>query len=41
MAIYASKTIKKEEDLDLDEELDSLLQPAAGHDRVYAVPRSY
>lgn len=30
MALYASKTVKKEEELDLEEDLDFLLKPAAG-----------
>jgi hypothetical protein len=37
---FLSKTLKgTSDDLDLDEELDSLLQPDEGFTRVYAVPR--
>ena len=42
LAPYESKVGKTGmEDIDLDEDLDALIQPEDGYQRVYAVPRSF
>jgi len=39
MPLYSKTQKGNQDDLDLDEELDTLLQPEEGFTRVYAVPR--